>query len=145
MVKLAIRDIPHFRINLYEAETEEHSYTYSTLKEFSKRYPDDEFYFILGADSLFAIEEWKNFREIFPFCTILAAMRDDKDVQRMHLQIDYLSESYGAKIELLRAPLVEISSTTVRRRASLNLSVRYMVPDTVAEYIKDHQLYKKRG
>src|SRR5699024_10259182 len=58
MVKLAIRDIPHFRINLYEAETEEHSYTYSTLKEFSKRYPDDEFYFILGADSLFAIEEW---------------------------------------------------------------------------------------
>lgn len=145
MVKLAIRDIPHFRINLYEAETEEHSYTYSTLKEFSKRYPDDEFYFILGADSLFAIEEWKNFREIFPFCTILAAMRDDKDVQRMHLQIDYLSESYDAKIELLRAPLVEISSTTVRRRASLNLSVRYMVPDTVAEYIKDHQLYKKRG
>ena len=72
-------------------------------------------------------------------------MRDDKDAQSMQLQIDYLSERYGARIELLRAPLVEISSTTIRRRASLDLSVRYMVPDAVADYIKRHQLYKKRG
>ncbi|HJB01390.1 MAG TPA: nicotinate-nucleotide adenylyltransferase [Candidatus Mediterraneibacter merdavium] len=145
MVKLAVRDVPHFSLSLYEAETEAHSYTYSTLREFNRRCPDDDFYFILGADSLFAIEEWRNFEEIFPACTILAAMRDDKDAQSMQLQIDYLSERYGARIELLRAPLVEISSTTIRRRASLDLSVRYMVPDAVADYIKRHQLYKKRG
>lgn len=142
MVKLAIRDVPYFRMDLYEAETEEHSYTYSTLREFRQRCPGDEFYFILGADSLFAIEEWKHFREIFPQCTILAAMRDDKDVQSMHLQIDYLAEKYGARIELLRVPLVDISSTTIRRRASLGLSVRYMVPDSVASYIRKEHLYK---
>ena len=145
MVKLAVRDNPHFCVNLYEAHTEDHSYTYSTLKELHRRYPEKELYFILGADSLFAIEEWRNFREIFPACTILAGMRDGKDGQSMQLQIDYLRERYGARIELLRAPLVEISSTTIRRRASLDLSVRYMVPDAVADYIKSHQLYKKRG
>ena len=101
-------------------------------------------YFILGADSLFAIEEWRNFQEIFPTCTILAAMRDDKDVQSMHDQIDYLSGRYGARIELLRAPLVEISSTVIRRRASRGLSARYMVADRVAGYIAEHKLYRQR-
>ena len=136
--------IPYFKVCLYEAETEEHSYTYSTMQEFNRRYPENDFYFILGADSLFAIEEWRNFQEIFPTCTILAAMRDDKDVQSMHDQIDYLSGRYGARIELLRAPLVEISSTVIRRRASRGLSARYMVPDRVAGYIAEHKLYRQR-
>ena len=144
MVKLAVSDVPYFKVCLYEAETEEHSYTYSTMQEFNRRYPENDFYFILGADSLFAIEEWRNFQEIFPTCTILAAMRDDKDVQSMHDQIDYLSSRYGARIELLRAPLVEISSTVIRRRASRGLSARYMVPDRVAGYIAEHKLYRQR-
>lgn len=144
MVKLAVADVPYFHVDLYETKTEEYSYTYSTLKEFNRRYPEHEFYFILGADSLFAIEEWKCFREIFPYCTILAAMRDDLDVQSMQLQIDYLREQYNAKIELLRAPLVEISSTSIRRRASLGLSVRYMVPDSVSDYIRKHRLYSQK-
>ena len=142
MVKLAASDVPYFRVKLYEAETEEHSYTYSTMREFNRQYPEDEFYFILGADSLFSIEKWRDFRKIFPTCTILAAMRDDKDAQSMQSQITYLKERYNARIELLQAPLVEISSTAIRKRAAKGLSVRYMVPDAVAEYIAEHQLYR---
>lgn len=143
MLKLAVNEMPYFRISLCEAGTEEHSYTYSTMQEFNRRYPDKEFYFILGADSLFAIEEWKNFRDIFPTCTILASMRDDRDAKSMQLQINYLKERYKARIELLRAPLVDISSTAIRKRAARRLSVRFMVPDSVAEYIVEHQLYRK--
>lgn len=143
MVKLAVRDVPYFRVNLHEADNERHFYTYSTMREFNRLYPNDEFYFILGADSLFAIEEWKYFREIFPTCTILAAMRDDKDAESMKEQIRYLSTRYGAVIELLQAPLVEISSTTIRERVQDHLSVRYMVPDVVAVYIKEHRLYRE--
>ncbi|WP_306480137.1 nicotinate-nucleotide adenylyltransferase [Mediterraneibacter sp.] len=142
MVELAICDVPHFRMDLSEAETDKHSYTYSTMREFNLKYPDCEFYFILGADSLFAIEEWRYFREIFPTCTILAAMRDDKDVRTMQEQISYLKEQYGAKIELLRAPLLEISSTTIRKRAAMGQSIRYIVPDAVSDYIKKHDLYR---
>ena len=70
---------PNFSLNLSEADTKKHSYTYHTMRHFNEIYPNDEFYFILGADSLFAFEEWKDFRKIFTTCTILAAMRDDKD------------------------------------------------------------------
>lgn len=143
MVKAAIAGSPHFKISLHEAKEGVHSYTYQTLKEFHELYPEDEFYFILGADSLFAIETWRYFREIFPLCTILAAMRDDKDVADMQKQITYLNENYQASILLLRAPLLEISSTTIRERAEKGLTVHYMVPDAVADYIKTHCLYQK--
>ena len=70
-------------------------------------------------------------------------MRDDKDVADMKKQIAYLTEKYQADIKLLRAPLLEISSTTIRERASQGLTVHYMVPDAVADYIKEHHLYKE--
>lgn len=142
MVQLATADIPYFKVNLFEATAEEHSYTYSTMREFNRLYPEHEFYFILGADSLFSFEKWKHFREIFPACVILAAMRDDKDADSMRSQIRYLRARYNARIELLQAPLVEISSTTIRQRAGKGLSVRYMVPDCVADYMTEHRLYR---
>ena len=111
------------------------------MKALRGLYPDHEFYFILGGDSLFSIEQWKNFREIFPSCTILAAMRDDKDAKSMKEQIRYLNEKYGSDIRLLQAPLVEISSTTIRERTEKGRSIRYMVPDIVAGYIQENHLY----
>lgn len=113
------------------------------MRELNALYPGNDFYFILGADSLFSIEEWKFFREIFPACTILAAMRDDKDAADMQEKILDLEQKYGAKIQILQAPLLEISSTTLRRRVAMGKSIYYMVPDAVAEYIKEHDLYRK--
>lgn len=142
MVRRAIQDVPYFKLCLHEAEEKDHSYTYKTMQELNALYPDDQFYFILGADSLFSIEEWRYFREIFPTCVILAAMRDDKDAEAMKQQITYLEKEYGAKIELLQAPLLEISSTTIRKRSKAGKTIRYMVPDLVAGYIREHQLYQ---
>lgn len=71
-------------------------------------------------------------------------MRDDKDSFDMQRQIQYLETNYQAKIELLQAPLLEISSTTIRNRAAQNRAIRYMVPDSVADYIQKLQLYTKR-
>lgn len=144
MIRQAIRDVPYFKLCLHEAKETEHSYTYKTMRELNELYPENDFYFILGADSLFSIETWKYFREIFPTCTILAAMRDDKDVADMQTQICYLEEKYSARIRILQAPLLEISSTTLRERASVGKSISYMVPDSVAEYIKKNHLYQKR-
>ena len=142
MVRLAIQEKPYFKICMHEAKETEHSYTYRTMQELNDLYPEHKFYFILGADSLFEIETWKYFREIFPTCTILAAMRDDKNVEAMLKQMSYLKERYGACIELLRAPLLEISSTSIRNRAFRSLSVYYLVPDAVAKYIQDNHLYQ---
>ena len=68
-------------------------------------------------------------------------MRDDKDAKSMKEQIEYLSHKYNADIRLLQAPLVEISSTTIRNRLKQGLSIRYMVPDTVSDYIRKNRLY----
>lgn len=144
MIRCAIQNVPYFKVCLHEADETTHSYTYKTMQELNELYPEHDFYFILGADSLFAIEQWRYFKEIFPTCTILAAMRDDKDVEDMRMQIEYLKQEYGAKIQLLRAPLLEISSTVIRRRAAKGLSVHYMVPDTVDEYIKENRLYNTK-
>ena len=145
MVRLAIQEKPYFKLCLHEAKETEHSYTYRTMQELNDLYPEHKFYFILGADSLFEIETWKYFREIFPTCTILAAMRDDKNVEAMLKQMSYLKERYGACIELLRAPLLEISSTSIRNRAFRSLSVYYLVPDAVAKYIQDNHLYQNEN
>ena len=141
MVRLAIDDVPYFKLCLHESRINRHSYTYKTMQELNALYPENEFYFILGADSLFAIDEWRNFREIFPSCIILAAVRDDKDADDMKMQTVYLEQEYNARISLLKAPQLEISSTTIRERAEKGLSIHYMVPDSVADYIEKNHLY----
>ena len=65
MVRRAISDVPYFRLCLHEAKEKEHSYTYKTMQELCALYPEHRFYFILGADSLFAIEEWNIFGKFF--------------------------------------------------------------------------------
>ena len=128
MVRLAIDDVPYFKLCLHESRINRHSYTYKTMQELNALYPENEFYFILGADSLFAIEEWRNFREIFPSCIILAAVRDDKDADDMKMQTVYLEQEYNARISLLKAPQLEISSTTIRERAEKGLSISVLKP-----------------
>ncbi len=142
MVKAAIKDVPYFQLSLYEAKENVHSYTYQTMHHFCEKYPENEFYFILGADSLFNFEQWKNFKEIFPTCTILAAMRDDKDMKDLEKQIAYLHNKYDAKIAVLKSPVIDVSSTTIRTRVAESKSVRYMVPDTVYDYIQERKLYQ---
>ena len=142
MLELAIKGISYFRISLKEAKLYEASYTYSTMKSFKEEFPDVEFYFILGADSLFAIEKWKRFEEIFPSCKILAAVREDKDVQSMNEQIKYLDEKYGAFVELLKAPKIDISSSDIRESVKKGLPISSMTTESVVDYIEKNKLYQ---
>ena len=77
MTSLAIAPFPEFVLQPYEALRAEVSCSYQTMEHFSKIYPDDEFYFIIGADSLMAIETWIHPERIFPTCTILATYRNE--------------------------------------------------------------------
>ena len=78
MTSLAIRNIPYFELSDMEAVTEENTYTCHTLQKLKSLHPDTDYYFILGADSLYAIEEWRHPELIFRACTILAAGRTEK-------------------------------------------------------------------
>ena len=141
MVALAIEDNPHFVLSL--EETDEHGFTYTaeTLKRLTHEHPDTDYFFILGADSLFTFETWKDPQQICAHCTIIVAMRNHISSTVMAAQITHLEQLYDVEILTLDTPNMEISSGDLRTHAAKNRSLRYYTPAVVANYIKEKQLY----
>ena len=142
MVKRAIEGIPYFVLQPYEIENPAIHYSYKTMEHFKEVYPEHEFYFIIGADSLFSLEKWKCPDKLLKTCIILAACREDKDTKDMLSQIEYLNKKYHADIRFLNTPSVEISSTEIREKIKEGISIKGLVPETVLEYLKENQLFE---
>ncbi len=143
MTGLAIEDNPHFALSTIEIERDGNSYSYETLESLRKQNPTTEYYFIVGADTLFDLERWKHPEILLPSCTILVAVRNGVSVTKMREHADYLEEKFGGHIELLPTKHIDISATDIRKRISENRDARYMVPDAVLEYIHKNNLYEK--
>ena len=140
MTKLAIKNNPFFEISRMEIEREGPSYTVDTLRILKKKY--EEIYFIAGYDSVSSLPRWKNPDEILRLAFFVGVRRPGCE----RPDIDELSKSIpGAKekIILLDTPLIEISSTDIRERVRKGLSIKYLVPPEVEEYIKREGLYAR--
>ena len=145
MVQLAIAGRTGFKLEPYEARRKSVSCSYETMEHFSKIYPEHDFYFIIGADSLFTVDKWVHPERLFPTCTILAAFGDEMDTrEKMDRQMHYLKEKYHAKSALLLSPIVQISSSEIRERIRDGKSINGFVPDNVEEYIKKECLYESQ-
>lgn len=142
MTKLATMENPFFDVSMIEIEREGNTYTYETLLYLQEKNPGAEYYFILGADSLLAIETWKTPEKIFENCHILVAVRDDKSDEELMKQITYLKEKYSASIFLLQTSHIEISSSMIREAVKEGRSIRYLVPEAVYDYIIKNKLYR---
>ncbi|MDE5937843.1 MAG: nicotinate-nucleotide adenylyltransferase [Lachnospiraceae bacterium] len=176
MTSLAIRDLPGFELSRLEAADAalgKNTYTCNTLQKLRCDAPEISYYFILGADSLYAMEDWKNPELIFQNCTVLAAVRTgepstdakfrqsfagradrgktDGDFDRALLperllhQAQYLREKYGASIEILEFAGMDISSTQIRERVRRRESLQGLVPEAVETYIRENRLYEKES
>lgn len=143
MTSLAIEENPYFALSLMEIEREGNTYTYETLEALKKQNPDTEYYFILGEDSLNAIDTWKFPERIFNVCTILAAVRNEGNGVDITAKAAMLEENYNGRVELLRCNNMDISSTFIRESVRKGQSIRYIVPDKVIQYINDNKLYRK--
>lgn len=142
MISLAIEDNRAFVLNRIEADAPEISYTYITLEKLKKDYPDTEFYFILGADSLFTLENWRNPKQILADCCILAAYREHQQQEDFFRQIEYLTEKYQSRIYPLQTPSFAVSSMEIRNRVRKGQTIRYLLPAKVEQYIRDYRLYQ---
>lgn len=142
MTQLAIEGVPYFTLNTYEMDKRDVSYSYKTMEEFVRRYPEYEFYFIIGSDSLFTLDKWKCPEQLLQHCTILAACREHMDMDHMEQQIEYLKNKYSCEILLLEMPVLDISSSDIRSRVKHGKSIKYIVPDAVRNYIEDKNLYE---
>lgn len=142
MVKMAIEDNPHFELSLMEMEGEKPRYSYETMEWLKEIYPEYEFYYLLGADSLFDIEKWREFKRFMAATHILVAVRNDQISENLDTWITYLRETYGANISLIDSPNIGISSSQIREAVGKGKSIRYYVPDKVYEYIRKNRLYR---
>ena len=145
MVKLAIENNDAFSFSDIEVTREGVTYTVETLRILTQQNPDHEYYFIMGADSLFHFDSWKEAGEIVKMATLLVATRDSMATFDIESQIEYLqSEFEDARIECLFSPSLEISSNQLRKRCKEGKSIRYLVPEVTENYIKKHHLYEDR-
>ncbi len=142
MVKLAINDNPHFELSLMEINRPGLSYTAMTMEQLAHEYPDTEFYFIVGGDSIAAIETWREPEKVLRLGHMVACVRDQVDNKRLDQQIDYLKKKYQTEVFKLEVPKMDISSTMIRERLQSNNGVKYLVPDNVIAYINKHGLYR---
>ncbi len=138
----AIGDNPHFALSTIEVDRPGNSYTYETLEELKKENPSNMYYLIVGADTLFQIENWKNPEVIMKDAVILAAVRKGQSLDELNIKKEELEKNYDAHINILSMPYIDISSTDIRERIASGKSIRYMVKDITLDYIEKHGLYR---
>ncbi len=141
MTSLAIQERSDMKCLDIEIKRFGYTYSYETLEQLREEYPEDDFYFIFGADCLFAIENWKCPERIFANCKVIVSVRNGASVADMEQKIAELTEKYGAEISLYPFLNLEISSTELRERIRQAKSVKYLIPDVVADYIAENNLY----
>lgn len=141
MIELAIAGNPHFSCSDYEIQKSGISYTYLTLQELHKQLHGCRLYFIMGADSLAYFSSWKRPDEISRLSTILAAVRDGLDIEELLPMRSLLYKQYGTQVGFINTPNFSVSSHNIRQRVLQQHSIRYLVPDAVEEYIRQHHIY----
>lgn len=143
MIRLAIEDNPHFQLNTMELERDGGTYTVDTLEILKKEQPADEFFFLMGTDSLIQFPSWKNPGRIAQLATLLVASRNTKITpEQIMEQAFQLYQNYHATVLHLHYPLFAVSSSDIRKRRGEGLSIRYTVPKKVEDYIYAHGLYQ---
>ncbi|WP_164216236.1 nicotinate-nucleotide adenylyltransferase [Virgibacillus sp. YIM 98842] len=131
MVELATASNPYFKVNTIELERAGNSYTYDTLAMLKKSHPSRDFYFIIGADMVEYLPHWHKIdalRELVHFVGVKRA--------GYHLASAY-------PIIEVDIPVIEISSTLLRKRLQKKKSVAHLTTEKVYGYMKEKRLYEK--
>lgn len=142
MTAVAIQGNPCFTLSTMEIEQSGNTYTYQTLESLKQQNPDTEYYYIVGADSLFYMTNWRYPERIFRNCCILSATRDDKTTADIERQIAFLKGKYDADVHLLRTKRMDISSSNIRDKIAAGESIEEDVPEPVRIYIEKKGLYR---
>lgn len=131
MLVLATASNPAFRVSRNELDRPTPSYSVETVREFRKRYPNSELFFIVGADEVADLGSWKDIDALMSMCQFIAAPRGSS-----------VGDSLPPGVIALEMAPLPMSATEIRRRVAEGRSVRYQVPDAVLQYIQNRGLYK---
>jgi len=145
MLKAALRGDSCFRALTLEIERGGASYSIDTLRTLREQYPDDRFYFIIGADMLLEIHTWKAIYDLLELCEFVTMDRPGCASGKLANSRINLKAPWPKilKKNIFKGHLVEVSSTEIRQRVRTGKSIRHLVPGAVERYIYTHQLYKR--
>jgi len=136
MVSLGIRGHPCFELSAAELDRKGPSYTVDTLRQFRQEWGRQaEIFFIMGNDNVPEIAEWKSPEEIVRLCTIVVASRPGATTKP-------IDSALARQMRFVPVPLIEVSSSDIRRRIRCGEPYRFLVPLPVAAYIRRHGLYR---
>ena len=141
MIRRAIAGNPHFALCLEEMNADGFTYSYRTLEALNLRYPDAEFYFILGADSLFDFHKWREPGRICRACRIVVATRNQVSDEKLDEALERNREQFQGEFLKLDTPNLDISSGNIRERIREGQTIRYYLPDAVIGYIREYGIY----
>lgn len=131
MLRRAIAGNPRFELSLMEVNRGGKSYTIDTVKELKQKHPDTDYYLIIGGDMVDYLPKWHQIDQLKRLVNFVGVRRPGARNQSNYPVI------------WVDVPPVDFSSTDIRRRVKRGLSIRYMVPDDVLDYIKEHHLYRE--
>lgn len=134
MVQLAIEDNPKLKASNIEFSLPKPSYTIDTMAYLHEKYPEHQFSLIMGSDNLESIHKWKNYELLLQRYPIHIYKRPGSE---------NLDNPLNADIHLHDVPLLYISSTFIRRQIAQGHSIRYMVPESVYQYLDGSRLYRQ--
>lgn len=142
MLELAISDCDRLEISDIEFQRQGKSYTYDTLCLLREKYPNDDFYLIIGADQFLTFNLWYRYRDILDIASICTAARENGN-QREKI-IDFSNKLDGLdknRFHLLNSDAVEVSSSQVREKIKKGEDVSSLIPEKVYNYIVEKGLY----
>jgi nicotinate-nucleotide adenylyltransferase len=138
MLRLAVEGNEAFGISDIELRRAGPTYTADTLEQIAAERLDDAFWFILGADALADLPNWRDPERIVRHAMLAVAAREAQELNTTQLNMPVLA----GRITPFDCPRIDVSSSAVRDRVAAGSSVRYLVPEPVAAYIDEHGLYR---
>ena len=142
MTLQAVSSNPYFEVSNIEINRDGYTYTLDTIKELKGLYGEEvELLFITGADALLEIETWYKVEELLAQCSFVAVTRPGYDKTKLEQKLQYLKSKYNSVLFIVDVPGLNISSTDIRSRIAENVSIKYLLPEPVEQYIYKHGLY----
>lgn len=143
MLYIATQNKPFLEPSTIEIERPGYTYTVDTLLELKKRYGDGtEMHYIVGADTLFELENWKRHEEVFKLCEFICFYRPGNSLKKIMEQLRNLRGKYGKLVQIARYEGIDISSTEVREMVQTGQDISALVPAGVDNYIAENRLYR---
>lgn len=142
MVNLAICNDDRFQISDIEFRMAGKSYTYNTLIELKKIYPNDDFYLIMGADQFLSFDKWYRYEDIISLANICTTSREDNNEKNKITEKSKSLKSLDLnRFFLSQGDTFKVSSSQIRRMIADNLDVSALIPAEVYIYIKEKGIY----